>query len=138
MPSRGEGKINQIRANCLPEGRGHRCPLFRKVFGPKNQSYYVNLLFLLGSLVDDSSRAISLRVCETNNSGANIMNQIYWINLVNSTIQDCIYYMAHSEKNPCCLQIKTRQIFIKLFFYCAIHYIADRIQTLCAMNHVQL
>jgi len=119
MPSRGEGKINQIRANCLPEGRGHRCPLFRKVFGPKNQSYYVNLLFLLGSLVDDSSRAISLRVCETNNSGANIMNQIYWINLVNSTIQDCIYYMAHSESKSRLPANHTRQIFIKIIFFIA-------------------
>jgi len=98
----------------------------------------VNLLFLLGSLVDDSTRAISLRVCETNNSVTNIMNQIYWMNLVNSTIQDCIYYMAHSEKNPGCLQITTRQIFIKSFFYRAIHYIADGIQALCEMNHVLL
>lgn len=101
--------------NRLPE-RNHRCPLFRRVSGPKNQSYYINFLFLLGCLLDDSSRAINFRVSETNNSVTNIMNQIYRINLVNSAIQDCVYYMAYWESKSRLPANHNRQISIKLIF----------------------
>lgn len=58
----GGGEINQIHVpHYLPEERGHRCPLFRRVFGPKNQRYYINLLFLLGNLVNDSTRTVSFK-----------------------------------------------------------------------------
>ena len=95
------------------------------------------VLFLLGSLVDNSSRDVSFSDCETNNSMTNIMNQIYRNNLENSAMKTAYITCRIQGVNPGFLQThQTDSHHIK--FYRVFHSKADNFQTLCAMDHVHL
>ena len=107
------------------------------MFGPNNQRYYIKLLFLLDSLVDDSSTAVSQIACEMNNSVTNIMNKINRINLVNSAMQSSYITCRIQRVNPGSLQTNQTD-FHDIKFYRAIHCKADNVQTLCAMDPVHL
>jgi len=136
MPKRG-GRLIRYIPILFTRTKGSPVSIVLKDVWTQQPEILYKVLFLLSSLVDNSSRDVSFSNCETKNSVTNNMNQIYRNNFVNSAMKTAYITCRIQGVSPGFLQTHQTD-FHHIKFYRVFHSKADNFQTLCAMDHVHL